>query len=48
MPRVCPRTEMGFTTEATESTESGEDQDSGPYPPILCVLCGSTSDLGVC
>jgi|GEM_PF-3831245 len=28
------------------STESGEGRDSAPYPPILCVLCGSISGLG--
>jgi len=41
-----PRTDIGLTTEATESAETGEGRDSAPYPPILCVLCGSMSDLG--
>ena len=42
-----PRTEIGLTTEAKESTESGEVGIPLRTLQILCVLCGSISDLGL-
>ena len=38
---------MGQATEAKESTESGEVDIPLHTIQILCVLCGSTSDLAV-
>ena len=53
LPSVClppfrPRAEIGLTTEAKERTESGEVAIPLRTLQILCVLCGSMSDLGPC